>query len=372
MTQEPLWTKRFFIVTICNLLLCLTFQMLVPVLPVLVEQMGASGVQIGLVMTVYTLAAVIIRPFAGHVLDRWNRRVALSAALVLYIACTTGYYMLSTVLLVLLLRFLHGISWGITTTTYSVFASEVVPSKRLGEGMGYFGLSFNLALALGPLIGLALLNDFGFGPLFSILTGLSVLLLVLSQFLPYRKQTHTAKQPVVTGSFVDRLVEKRALFPSILVFFVGINYGGILTFLPLFGKEAGLAQIGLFYLINAVFIVLVRPISGRLFDRKGNMWVLVPAAFFWGSGLFVLSYAHSLATMITASLLFGIGYGAVYPALQALAVHRAGPARRGMATGTFFSFYDLGIGLGSLGLGVIAKYSSYAVMYRYSALIPVF
>lgn len=368
--KTPLWTKNFLLVTLCNLLLCFVFQMLIPTLPMFVARLGASGVEIGLIVGIFTISAVLTRPFAGKAIDTMDRKKLLFIALLLFLACVCGYYWLASIFLVLALRFVHGIAWGITTTTYGVMASDTIPPARLGEGMGYFTLSNNIALAIGPVVGLALMNRYGFGVLFAVATGITLLLLAVSQFVPESK-TVASQKPGETPSIWTRILERNSLFPSFLVFFVGINYGGILSFLTLFGQEAGLENVSLFFLINAVFIVLIRPLSGKLFDRKGPSWVLLPGAFFWATGLLLLSYATSSATLMTAALFFGIGYGAIQPALQAWAVHRAGPSRRGMATGTFLSFYDLGIGLGSVVLGMIAQSTSYAMMYRWSALVPI-
>lgn len=368
--KEPLWTRNFILLSLSNFFLFMGFQMLLPTLPVFVSEHGGNGTEVGLVIALLTLSAIIIRFFTGVALETVNRNVMFVGAGVMTLLAMGGYYVATTVFAVLVLRFVHGIGWGISTTTYGAVASDIIPAARRGEGMGYFGLGSTLAMALGPFIGIWLMRDYGFNSLF-ICTFVNTLLSF--GVTPFISISHIKREPVEQSStsFVTRLVERQALFPSFLALLLGVTYGGIVSFITLFGKEAGIANVGWFFLVNAASIFVIRPISGKIFDKKGHYWVLLPGALCSIMGLFLLSSATSTLLLIIAAIFYGVGFGAIQPSLQAWIINRAAPTRRGAANATFYNAFDLGIGGGGLILGAIAERVNYAHMYRYSILLLV-
>lgn len=361
--KKALWTKDFVILALSNFMLFVSFQMLLPTLPVYVTDMGGDQLAVGLVISLFTVSALLVRPFTGKALDTIGRKPVLLIGLAIFLLAVAGYYWMVSVALVLAIRFLHGIGWGIVTTTYGTIVSDIIPRERSGEGMGYFGMFSNLAMAFGPLQGLWVSQNWGYGWLFAISAGLTALAMILSRLVKI-KPIVPGKKP--GGSVLSGLIEKAALFPSLLNLLIGIIYGGIFSFITLFGLEVGIANIGLFFLFNAIALMAVRPLAGRLFDRKGPVWILLPGGIILGGGLLMLSYSTSEWQMIFAAILFGVGVGGVQPSLQAWTIKRVDPTRRGAATGTFFSAFDLGIGGGAMILGAVAKMTSFAVMYRYS------
>jgi MFS family permease len=378
--KPTLWTKDFIGLAISNLFLFISFQMLIPTLPVYMEQQGGGHLAIGMVIGIFTLSALITRPFAGKGLDTIGRRKILILGLIIFILSIMGYYLVSTVLLILGVRFIHGIGWGMATTTYGTIVSDLVPAERRGEGMGYFGLSVNVAMAMGPFIGIWFMNTYGFGTLFLVSTGLALFPILMSRYINFpeiekveskqannregRKSEEDRNNNKV--SFFAGLLERNAFFPSLLVMLFTFSYGGIITFITLFGKEVGIENVGWFFIANACMVILTRPIAGILFDRKGHEWVLLPGVLFSIIGVFLLSYTETLSLLIIASLFYGVGFGAISPSLQAWTINRVTPNRRGAANGTFFSAFDLGIGLGAVFLGLVSKYTSYGLMYRFS------
>ncbi|MNQ77851.1 Bacillibactin exporter [compost metagenome] len=347
--------------------------MLIPTIPTHLSQLGGDNVQVGLVIGIFTISSLLTRPFAGRALDSLGRKHVLIVGLAICAFTIAGYSYIAAVTLILAARFVHGIGWGLSTTSLGTVIADIIPSERRGEGMGYYGLSNTFAMAVGPLTGLWIMQTFGFNYVLLISTILAILSLLSSVFISYPKPILSTK-PAHKLRFSDRLWERSALLPSILLLLTAICYGGIVTFITLFGVEAGIANVGLFFLCNASMVLLVRPVTGILFDRKGPAWVLLPGAFFTMAGLWLLSYAHSNLSLAIAALCYGIGFGSIQPALQAWTIARSSPERRGAANGTFFSANDLGIGLGAMALGAIANwYGSYAIMYRYSTtLIIVF
>ncbi|MFD2370630.1 MFS transporter [Brevibacillus sp. GCM10020057] len=365
---QSLWTKNFVILALSNFMLFVAFQMLVPTMPVYITKLGGDQLAVGLVVSLFTVSALLVRPVTGKVLDSMGRRPVLLSGLAIFLLAVCGYYWMASVFLVLSLRFVHGIGWGIVTTTYGTIASDIIPAERRGEGMGYFGMFTNLAMAVGPLIGLWLSQSWGYSWLFAISGGLTVFAMVLSRLVEIKAPVGSTR-PAGAGS--GGLLEKKALFPALLALLTGVMYGGVASFITLFGQEAGIANVGLFFLFNATSLMLVRPLSGKIFDKRGPLWVLLPGGVITGIAVLVLSYSTTQTGLIASAILFGIGAGAVQPSLQAWTIQRVDPSRRGAAIGTFFSAFDLGIGGGAMILGAIAKQTGFALMYRYSVIFMV-
>lgn len=367
--RKPLWTKAFLITSLSNLLLFFSFQMLIPTIPTHVSQLGGNDIQVGLVIGIFTISSLLTRPFAGRALDLFGRKHVLLVGLAICALTIAGYTYMAAVTLILAARFVHGIGWGMSTTSLGTVIADIIPAERRGEGMGYYGLSNTFAMALAPLTGLWVMQTYGFPRVLLISTFLALLSLFSSLFITYTKPMlieKSAQRP----KLMDRLWERTAMLPSGLLLCTAICYGGIVTFITLFGHEAGISNVGWFFLCNASMVLIVRPITGMLFDRKGPEWVLLPGALFTLAGLLLLSYAHSEASLAAAAICYGIGFGSLQPALQAWTIARAAPNRRGAANGTFFSANDLGIGLGAMVLGALANISgSYALMYRYSTVL---
>jgi MFS family permease len=368
--QERLWTKDFILLTLSNLLLFFGFQMLLPTLPVYVSNLGGDNSAIGLVIGIFTISAILIRPFSGAALDLISRKLILFIGLAICFVAIGAYYWATTIFLVLLLRIVHGAGWGTSTTTYGTIASDIIPASRRGEGMGYFGLGSTLAMALGPMIGIWVMKSFGFGRLFLISLLSTLLSMALTKWMAI-PQPLRAPQKGVETRFYEKFMEKKALFPSFLVLMMGVTYGGIISFITLYGKETGIGNVGWFFLTNALFLFVVRPIAGKIFDQKGHVWVLVPGAIFCIIGLFLLSDTNSLFGLILSAMFYGIGFGAIQPSLQAWTIQRVLPFRRGVANATFYSGFDLGIGGGAMILGPVAQMTNFSLMYRFSCLFLV-
>ena len=256
-----------------------------------------------------------------------------------------SYLFASTVFLLLAVRILHGAGFGITTTTYGTVVSDLIPQARRGEGMGYFGLSGTIAMALGPLIGLWLMQTYNFTILF-------MCTFLYNCFININETTSNQKSPQspqqTSGTFLDGFIERKALLPSLLILCITLMYGGIGSFITLFATEVGIADISLFFLFNALAIAVTRPFSGKLYDAKGHTFVIIPGVIITFIGIILLSYTTTIPSLIIAAACYGSGFGAIQPALQAWMIDRVAPHRRGVATATFFSAFDLGIGAGAI------------------------
>lgn len=362
--KTSLWTKDFSFTTLSNFFLFFSFQMLIPTLPAYTEKAGGDALDVGWVIGIFTIAALLTRPFAGKALDTISRRTVLWIGLWIFLLALFSYNFAVSVMLILGIRFIQGIGWGITTTSYGTIISDIIPPKRRGEGMGYYGLSSTLAMATAPMIGIKIMYDKGFTELFIFGTLLVLIAIIISYFIKYPKVDNDKIEKREIN--IKDLFEKKALLPSTLILLFSITYGGIVTFITLYGKEVNIENVGWFFTANALMILISRPIAGRIFDRKGPKWLLLFGGVSSAIGLILLSYTTDVYMLVLSAIFYGMGFGSVQSSLQAWNINRVTPDRRGAATGTYFSGFDLGIGTGSILLGSIARATSYSTMYRIS------
>lgn len=364
--KEPLWTKDFILVFISNFLLFLGFYLLLSTLPFYIFEKGGDNADVGLITAVLIISAILIRPISGIALETVNKKIFLSIGILICIISIGSFNWATLVLSIMVIRFIHGFGWGISTTTYGTIAADLIPKSRRGEGMGFFTLAGTIAMSLGPPLGIFIVNNKGFSNLFLTATVSSTLALILLLFVsvPQVEEVEDKKKE----SILSRLIERKALIPSFLALLLGFTYGGITSFITLFGKEVGIENVGWFFTINAIFMLIVRFFSGKIYDKKGHIWVLLPGAILTFLGVVILSYVKSISTLIIAAIIYGLGFGSVQPSLQTWAVNRAIPSRRGAANATFYSAFDLGIGAGSIVLSFIAEALNYAKMYRISSI----
>lgn len=363
--QESIWTRDFTLHWITNFLMALGFYFLLPTMPVFaVKALGADKSQVGYIIGVYTLSAVAIRPFAGYALDSLGRKKVFLWALGFFALLIVSYHLAVSLLFLLVLRLLHGFTWGATTTGGGTIAADILPPGRRGEGIGYFGLSMTLAMALGPMAGLWLMGDSQYGRLFFTAAFLGALAF-LTATLVRHPQLPLIRRALSWSAFVENKVLPvcTAMFLSMVV------YGGVVSFITLYSEEIGITNGGLFFLAYAVAMSLTRPFAGRVMDHRGPGLVILVGFLCLIAGFLLLSASREIIGFTAAAVLMGIGNGNIWPTLQTMVINMVGPQRRGVANSTYFSAIDLGIGTGSIVLGWLAEGTSIGTMYLASALI---
>ncbi|RAV23317.1 MFS transporter [Paenibacillus contaminans] len=361
MENKHIYTTSFVLLFVSNFFVFIGFEMLLPILPAYLLTINASSVQVGLVTSLFTVGAVCIRPFVGYYLIGNRRKplaVAACAALMIF---TILYPFLQVVWLFLLLRIFHGIAWGGSTTANSTIAVDLIPKKRLGEGMGYFSVSTTVGAIIAPSLGLYIYDSYSFEALIGSSAMISLLAVITLLFIPAPEFEKGEKQPF---RFFSMIFEKEAWFPALLAVITTLAFGAILTFLVLFGKQQGLSHIFLFYLINATGATIIRPFTGKWYDRKGPWSIIISSAVLGFLSMIVLSYATNDFHLITAAILFGAGYGTVMPSLQTWAVQKVSKEKSGAANATFFSSFDVGVGISAFTLGILAKWISVGSIFR--------
>ncbi|WP_260285858.1 MFS transporter [Peribacillus aracenensis] len=365
MNHKPkLWTKDFLIVSSANFFLFLTFYVLMVTLTIYtMDNFHASQAQAGLASSIFVLGAVLVRPIAGKKIDKIGRRKMLLGSLVLFLVASIGYFLVNGLSLLLIDRLIHGFAFGLATTATGTIAADIIPNERRGEGTGYFAMSTNLAMAFGPFIGLLITQHFSYSIIFYAASLFAAFSLVASLFMnvPEGEKGGASTQK---GFKISDYFEKRALPISIFIGFAGFTYSSILSYLTSFAKEMDLMDAAsFFFVVFAVFLLASRPFTGRMFDVKGENAVIYPSLLLFAVGMVILSQSHHGITLLIAGAFIGVGYGTFQSSCQAISIKEAPSNRMGLATSTFFTMYDFGIGVGPFLLGFLIPFTGFKGLF---------
>lgn len=359
LTQEPLFTRNFLFACLANLMAFASFYFLLATLPVYIVTIGGSESEVGFIIGVFAATALAFRPLVGGWADRWNRRgLILGGALLMFLSSLL-YTLTHSTPSLLAVRALHGAGFALFSTALATLVADILPQGRRGEGMGYYGMAVNLAMVVGPALGVALYQALGFTILFLCGAGVALLSLLASSGLrePHREGPSGGAAPSLT------LLEPSALFPATIMGLFALTYGSLVSFLPIYAMSRGVTNPGLFFSTFAVVLILSRSPAGWLSDRYGRASTILPGLALTSGALGLLSWATSWPHFLLAAALYGLAFAAVQPSLMALAVDRVSPLKRGAAMGTFSASMDLGIGGGSFLWGFVAQGFGFPAMF---------
>lgn len=361
-----MFTRDFSLAILANLFSFASMYVLLATLPLYVVAIGGTVSDAGVVLACFTLSAVMVRPVVGRLSDRRAKKAIMLAGAVILAASSLLYAPVHSVPLLMAVRVFHGVGWAAFGTAASALAADLAPLSRRGEAMGYFGVGMNVAMAIGPALGVFLVGWTGYGSLFltAMVLGAAAALTTAGIAEPRRAPGQGALQRGWRSFILPS-----ALFPSAVLFTNALTYASVVALLPLFADEVGLGNPGLFFTVFSVVVLVLRGPLGRMSDRRGRVAVVAPGLSVTFVALLVLSQAQSTTTMLVVAVLYAVGVGAAQPALMAMTVDRAGPQERGAAMGTYTTAMDLGIGVGSVVWGVVAQSLGFATMYVAASLM---
>jgi predicted MFS family arabinose efflux permease len=369
MPNKPkLWSRDFVLLANANLLMAIAFYFMMPILPVyLTDKLAASKSEVGMVLAFYTIATLIIRLFSGWTIDTYGRKTIYLFAYLFFSIFFIGYPLAFTIYLFIGIRFLHGLTWGVLTTSSSTIAVDIIPPSRRGEGIGIFGLSMTIGMAIGPMIAIFITGTDRYTMLFISAIGISFLGFLLAQFVSYPR--FNIKNSKRAFSFKG-LIEKNSIPVSINMMIVQFTYGGVISFIALYGKEIGVESSGLFFLILSIGIGLSRVNSGRIFDVSGPNRIILLGMVLLVLGFPALAIFDNSLGFHLSAIVLGLGFGIIMPTFQAMVNNLVSPSRRGAANSTFFTSFDIGIGLGMVGTGILSDYLGFSRTFLiFSAII---
>ena len=373
MDSNRLWSPAFTNYGISSGILYMTQYVLVAALPIVItSELSGSDLDAGLAMTYFQIGTILCRIFAGRLIDGFNKRIVLSISTALFFIIMGLFNFTTSLEAVFVLRGLHGVVFALGTTVMATLAVLVLPPNRKGEGVNMFAIFSNIAMVLGPAIGLYALSSYGSMALYIFLTVMTGLAMVLSNIIPLSKELTLPKQSKYKGWHISQFIENKSLPWALMGLFIGFTYSGVLVFIPIELNSMGAGIWGsAFFAIFALMIIISRPIVGKIYARYGSKIIIYTGLGLFILGLFGLGLAITpLAILFTAPLL-GLGYGAAQPAFQALAIQSAPIERAGVSTATYFLALDISVGAGSVILAVLASAWGYQYLYMFTALVMV-
>ena len=376
---EKLWTKDFLLGTLVNFLLMVNYySLMVVITSYSMKVYDAPASAAGLAASIFIIGALIARVIAGSIMDKVGRKHILMAGIVAEVVCSALYLAGIGFAPLFALRFIHGFAYGSCSTTIGTVVTAVVPAKRKGEGVGYYMLSTTLGAAIGPFSGMFLSQNVGYTQLFIVAAAVAVvgLAFIASLKIPEAKRrAPRAATDAVSGksaSWIAKIIEPSAVSIGIVVGVLFFCYSSLLTFLTPFAEENGLQTASSFFFVAyALATFVTRPFTGKLFDRRGDRIVMIPAFIAFTIGMALLSSVHHPAVMLVAAALMGYGAGTVQSSALALAVRMAPPEKLSLANSTFYALLDTGVGVGPLILGIVEPIWGYRGLFLAMAVLSV-
>ena len=364
-TQDRLFTRDYIFVCIAAFMMSFSFFILVPTLPMyLKDTFGISPALVGVVLSCYVIAVLSIRPMTGFIADTLPRKRVYIVSYAIFVTSFLGYFFITkTLALFILLRVLHGFSFGMLTTAGNTLVIDVMPSSRRGEGLGYYGVTNNLAMAFGPMVGLFVISSGNYTLLFltSLITG-SIGLVLGALVRAPRKILEKTEFKLSA----DRFFLKEGIRACFAFFLLAIPYGMTTSYMALYAAASGITHnAGLFFTVMAAGLITSRLNSGKRVDRgfvTETIIVGICIALIGGFGEAILSTISAwnivagYATYFLTAFLFGYGYGTMFPAYNTLFINLAPNSRRATANATYLTGWDVGIGGGMLLGGYISEY----------------
>ena len=377
--KDKLVTSSYCFILAANFLLYFGFWLLIPVLPFyLSEVFSAGNSTIGIILSCYTVAALCIRPFSGYFLDSFARKPLYLMAYFIFMTMFAGYIIAGSLTLFIMFRIIQGVSFGMVTVGGNTVVIDIMPSSRRGEGLGYYGLSNNIAMAVGPMSGL-FLHDAGmsFTTIFCCSLGSCMAGFVCASLVKTPYKPPVRREPIS----LDRFILLKGIPAGISLLLLSIPYGMTTNYVAMYAKQIGInATTGFFFTFMAIGMAISRIFSGKIVDRgkitqviSAGLYLEVFSFFLLSACVYLISWNNMVCTIVffSVALLLGVGFGIMFPAYNTLFVNLAPNSQRGTATSTYLTSWDVGIGIGMLTGGYIAEVSTFDKAYLFGACLTI-
>ena len=376
--KERLFTRSYMFMCLANFLTAFSFFLLVPTLPFYLEEhYGLEPDAVGLILSCYVVAVLCIRPFAGFVADILPRKKVYVVSYVMFALAFVGYmFVFSDIMMFIVLRVLHGFAFGALNTTGNTLVIDIMPSSRRGEGLGYYGVTNNLAMAFGPMTGLFLIEGGNYDRLFLAALLVACLGLLCAQLVKVKWRASAERVGKVLS--VDRFILLAGIPASLAFFMLAIPYGMTSSYIAKYASEVGIYSVaGLFFTVQGAGLIVSRLLSGKQVD-KGYITqtitrgIVIAVAGVIGEALLSLVCGWNLSAgyvlYFLSAFLIGYGFGTIFPAFNTLFINMAPHSRRATANATYLTGWDVGIGAGML-LGGSLSTDGYAVSFGFGAVL---
>lgn len=358
MATQKILTRDFGLCFFAQFAFSSVFFILIPTIPIYLSRLGTTDVGIGVLVGVLSVSSLILRPLVGRALLRIPEKKFMVGGTLLYTFSSVAYLFAKPFWPILIVRVIQGIGLAVFQTASFTLITRISPDARRGQSLSYFYLAINIAFALGPSIGMYIMNLFDFTILFLVCTGLSLLALVITL-----KMGAIQGVPSENDSSNDQpLITRDALPTAIMAFMGSIIWGALTAFFPLYALTKGVDNPGLFFAAMALTLIFGRALGGRIMDLYHREKVIFPCLIAQIVAMTILVFSTTLPMFILVAVVWGIGAAFFYPTLVAYTIDLAGSSR-GPAMGTYLALTDFGAGMGSVIMGIVLQFSNFQVMF---------
>lgn len=363
--EKSLWNRQFISLFFVNTLNSFGFYMIMSILSKYLTSTGATLSMAGVVVGLFSITSLILRPFCGCLSDYMSKVRLLVIALVLETVGVLGYALFTSLQATIAFRIIHGAGFCVVSTALIALAVEYIPERNMGEGIGYLGVSQVISSAVGPGLGIELAAVIGYRKVFLISAVFTLIGAVMVVMLRDSFDSKTQKnKPTVKAKFsVKNLIAVEACGYTLVSAAYSFINGIITAYLLLFAEERSIASIGVYYTVCAVCLFISKPFSGKLVDRKGLSIAVYPALVLTGISMFLLSHSTGIGMIILSGILRSVGQGTAMPALQTECLRMVDKDRSGVATSTYFLGGDVAQGIGPMIGGAVAGILGYGRMF---------
>lgn len=367
--NDKLWNSEYMKAMTGNFMLFFSFYLLAPLLPIYLDaEFKADKDLIGLVLSGYVVAALLVRPFSGFIVDSFNRKKVLMLCFFFFFILFTGYIGAGTLLMFAIVRTLHGLPFGATTVANSTVAIDTLPSSRRNEGIGYYGLSNNLAMAFAPSIGIWIYSATdNFKLLFWISLAVAFVGFAISTSIKLPKRDFVPGKPKLS---LDHFFLTQGWLLAVNILLFGLCWGIMQNYVAIYAKEVmGITDgTGIFFAILSAGLLCSR-LYGAKSLRKGRLTAnAIEGAAISAVAFTLFALAPGQWAFYLSALLLGLGNGRMYPAFLNMFISVARNDQRGTANSSILTSWDLGMGVGILLGGVLVEYVGYSSAFWSTAL----
>ena len=355
---QSIFNREFVLCCLNQGFFSLVFSILIPTLPIYLSRFEAREAEIGFLIGIFSISSLLFRPLIGKALLKVPEKRFMMAGAIVYVLSSIAYLLAPPFWPLLIVRIVQGIGMAFFSTAIFTWVARITPVTHRGQLVSYFYLAGSLAFALGPYLGMVLINQFSFPILFFVCAGFSLCCVAITANL--RNRTI----PLLKSGRpeVETLLSREAIAPSVIAFSLNLVWGTLTAFIPLYALGHGISNPGVFFIFLAITLVLGRMLGGRLLDVYDKKKVVFSCLATVVVSLILFPFAKTLSRLIFVGVVLGTGWAFVYPSLMIFAIEQAGPVK-GPAMATFTALADLGAGIGPMIMGAILQWTSYPIMF---------
>ncbi len=374
-TPVTIWNRNFICILLISFTLGISHFSINPLIASYAFHLGASAYLTGLVLGIFFGVAFAMRPVAGPVLTWFDKRKLMILVFIINGAANIGYAFFDNISGFIAFRLIHGLQYALVGTLTMTLAGDSLPKEKMASGMGIYGLSSSLSMAIAPTLGLSILNygthlkneSFGFICIFIFGIIISMLGFIPAfMLLPDRK---TKEDISSTGAWYKNIASVHAIPMAAIMFFIYLGWSLYNVYIVEYAKELRISGISSFYTVLALVLLVVRPVSGYLTDKFGLARVFPPALLITASSFIIIGYAGSIGTMLTGAAIAAIGFGSFQPAVYSMCILSETPLKRSVASNTLFIGIDIGLFLGPILGSIVYEIYDYSIMFKSASLV---